>query len=137
LEERSLVKAAWQFEKDHPRGGAASGAWSNQLTGAELSAETILAREAIQNSTDAELPGAKVRVDFTRYRLSPPDRDRLAETLHLQAGPLARLAHLGLPAGNSFRFRLADGSMLRVKYLRDVSETPYHRNSAMPLLSLL
>ena len=97
-----MVDATWQFEKDHPRGGAASGAWSNQLTGAELSAETILAREAIQNSTDAELPRRKVRVDFKRYRLNPADRDKLAETLHLSAGPLARLAHLGLPAGNFY-----------------------------------
>ncbi len=97
-----MVKATWQFETDHPRGGAASGAWSNQLTGAELSAETILAREAIQNSTDAELPGSKVRIDFTRYRLSPAERDRHAKILDFASGPLPRLAQLGLSPGNFY-----------------------------------
>ena len=83
-------------------GGAASGAWSNPLSASELSKEHLLAREAIQNSTDAQAGNGKVRVSFTRRILSPHRREEISELLKLREGPLERLDKLGLQPGNLF-----------------------------------
>lgn len=83
-------------------GGAASGAWSNPLSASELSKEHLLAREAIQNSTDAQAGNGKVRVSFTRRVLSPNQRQEISDLLELKSGPLGRLNKLGLQPGNLF-----------------------------------
>ena len=85
------------------KGGAASGAWSNPLSASELPKEHVLAREAIQNSTDAQAGNDKVRVSFMRRVLTPDRRDEISKLLKLrEGGPVERLEWLGLQPGNLF-----------------------------------
>jgi hypothetical protein len=54
----------WLFHASDPMGGAAGEAFANTLKSPGMHPEHVLAREAIQNSVDAGLAGAKVEVHF-------------------------------------------------------------------------
>ena len=104
------------------KGGAASGAWSNPLSASELPKEHVLAREAIQNSTDAQAGNDKVRVSFTRRVLTPDRRDEISRLLKLGEGPVERLEWLGLQPGNLFQqFLLNEDEASDVLLIEDYS----------------
>lgn len=54
----------WVFQESDPMGGAAGEAYANTLKSPGMPPEHVLAREAIQNSVDAGIDGAKVLVRF-------------------------------------------------------------------------
>lgn len=54
----------WIFQRSEPMGGATGEAYANTLGSPGMLQGHVLAREAIQNSSDAALKGSKVRVRF-------------------------------------------------------------------------
>jgi hypothetical protein len=82
-------------------GGSASEAWLNPLSGSGLRKEYALAREAVQNSCDAELEGETVLVRFRLRSVGGAELQELSEGLGLKEGPLPRLETLGLSERNA------------------------------------
>ena len=57
-----MTSIRWVFEKSPEMGGASGEGFTNPLLGSGMDPAADLAREVIQNSTDAQMPGQKVRV---------------------------------------------------------------------------
>ena len=102
-------------------GGARSTAYQDTLEGSDFSAEVRIAREAIQNSADATLPGLKTEVLVWDKPLSEQDRFAFRELLNLDSpdSPTARMDRLGLNDGNFFeRVKTKEGEV-RVTIIED------------------
>ena len=111
----------WVFERSNPMGGARATAWQNTLEGSDLSSEERIAREAIQNSVDATLPGQRTEVFVWDKALSNQEEQNFVCLLGLKSSdaPTGRLSKLGLREGNSFE-RLRDGvGGIRVTIIED------------------
>jgi hypothetical protein len=116
-----MAEGAWVFEREPPMGGASTAAWLNPLTGSELSSEEVLAREAIQNSCDAQIDDRNVLIKFSRQTLTGESAAGFIDALKLHEGPIARLQVLGLPADNTLaRIAAGDGELkLELLYIED------------------
>lgn len=77
----------WLFHASDPMGGAAGEAFANTLKSPGMLPEHVLAREAIQNSVDAGLPGSKVEVRFRESVVKGA-----AKTAFVQAADLGHIA---------------------------------------------
>jgi hypothetical protein len=62
----------WTFHRTDPMGGATGEAFSNVLQGTGMASNAVMAREAIQNSVDAQISsdGDKVRMRFRHCSLT-------------------------------------------------------------------
>ena len=97
-------RARWLFVEQNPNDRVRSTARRHALEGSGLQTEARVVREAIQNSVDATLPDAKTDVWIWQQTIAG---DQVLEFRRLLGfddcdSPLARLADLGLPAGNAF-----------------------------------
>ena len=77
----------WLFHASDPMGGAAGEAFANTLKSPGMVPEHVLAREAIQNSVDAGIEGAKVEVRFRAATVK-----NAKKTAFVQAADLGRVA---------------------------------------------
>ena len=111
----------WVFELMNPMGGARATAYQDTLEGSELSSDERLAREAIQNSVDAALPGHKTEILIWDKALSEEERRRFKDILRLgtENFPPGRLDKLGLTDGNSFQKVLSGSGEIRVTIIED------------------
>lgn len=89
-------KYRWHFELVGPMGGATGSAFTNTLSGAGRPPEVELAREAIQNSADATLPGERTKVIFRIVTLNGNEKENLVKTLCLVEGFEPRIDRLNL-----------------------------------------
>jgi len=114
-------------------GGAAGEAYANTLKSPGMHPEHVLAREAIQNSVDAELEGQKVRVCFRHKRLI-----NSAKTAFIEAAGLSNLAAradaLELPAPNCLPTLDKPKTPLSLLYIEDhnalgLPGDPHDKNS--------
>ena len=90
---------SWVFQESDPMGGAAGEAYANTLKSPGMHPEHVLAREAIQNSVDAEIEGQKARVCFRHKRLINSAKAAFIEAAGLN-DLAARAEALELPAPN-------------------------------------
>lgn len=125
------TQVRWTFQPADPMGGATGTAFVNPLSGTVKSGEETLARESIQNSCDAGIPGEKVRLVFRIEKLEGKERDQFVKALQLQEGIKPRLASLGLPKKNCLK---ESGAPLYVTYVEDygtqgLGGDPHHRES--------
>ena len=96
-------KAEWLFVRQNPNDRTRSTARRHSLEGSGLSISARVAREAIQNSVDASLDGAKTDVYVRSMTLSGNDALRFREILGFgsSGSPFARLNELTLTDGNA------------------------------------
>ena len=88
----------WFFTPITPNGGAMSDAYLNPLTGSGLTAEGVLGREAIQNSSDAlSEEESQVYVRITKRILSPEQVAVIRDKLSVKEMLEARRDKLALP----------------------------------------
>jgi len=124
----------WVFQGSDPMGGAAGEAYANTLKSPGMHPEHVLAREAIQNSVDAALPGVtKVLVKFREVTISGATKKAFTEAAGL--GEIAaRAALLDLPARNCLSVLDRPRTALTLLYVEDynaegLSGEPHDNNS--------
>lgn len=90
------------------------------LEGSDLDTAARVAREAIQNSVDATLPGQKTDVVASNLTLSPDHAAAFRQLLGFDAddSPIARLSQLGLASPNALT-RLEAGEPVDVTIVED------------------
>lgn len=93
-------RTSWTFQRTPRMGGATGEAYTNTLLGTGMKPSEVLAREAIQNSSDAQLEDHKVAVTFRRVSLTGPEKRRFAKALGLESEFAARKNRLELQQGN-------------------------------------
>ncbi|MGH9893868.1 MAG: hypothetical protein ACREA0_18170 [bacterium] len=104
-----MAKPCWTFESTPPMGGATGEAFVNTLFGIGISPAAVLAREAIQNSSDARNPGPeKVRVVFRRITLTGRGKSEFIERLQLREHFSPRRNQLDVQPGNCLDSLSAD-----------------------------
>ena len=115
------LNGQWVFERMNPMGGARSTAWQDTLEGLDLSIEARIAREAIQNSADATLPGEKTDVLVWDKLLTAAERSTFRDILDLDSpdSPTGRLEKLSLREGNFFERSEAGNGGFRVTIIED------------------
>src|SRR6187431_1354053 len=85
-----VTDVQWQWPPANPGGGVDGSAMSKLFKGGELSDTALLAREAIQNSSDAaarfaeEHPGTQFRVVFRFVHLFEADKAAMVDALDLR-----------------------------------------------------
>lgn len=101
-------------------GGATGSAYTNPLLGSGMPPEAILAREAIQNSCDAELKNTnqKVKIQFRRVLLSGQRKAKFIEQAGLKE-ILKREKSLALPSGNCLSHLDDADQPLHLLYIED------------------
>ncbi len=91
---------SWHYEQQPPNEGINGGAYRGVFNGSGKSHAENLAREAIQNSVDAALPGTpKVRIDFAFSKLEGDDLAEFEQVTRMD-DIRERKSKLGLGAGN-------------------------------------
>jgi hypothetical protein len=99
-------------------GGAAGEAYANTLKSPGMHPEHVLAREAIQNSVDAEIEGEKVFVRFRQRSLTGRLKDDFVE--HARLGDIeARAKQLELSGPNCLATLLKPRTPLSLLYVED------------------
>lgn len=111
----------WTFHRTDPMGGATGEAFSNVLQGTGMASNAVMAREAIQNSVDAQISsdGDKVRMRFRHCSLTGDKKRNLIKVLDLQGEFSGRSEEINLQPDNCMR-DLDDLSIpLHVLYIED------------------
>lgn len=122
-----MIQPIWTFEKRSPNGGASGSAYKSIFNGSGIEAAELLAREAIQNSVDAELadgPGVSVTLQMREY--SGDKFNEIWEKANL-VSLRDRSNLLGLPEGNLF---VENEKRLRVLQIIDRGTTGLSGNPA-------
>lgn len=123
----------WLFHASDPMGGAAGEAFANTLASPGMETEHVLARESIQNSVDAGLPGAKVEVRFRSDSLMGAKKAVFVEAAGL-ADIAARVTGLELTGPNCLHTLDKPRSPIPLLYVEDynaigLSGDPHNKNS--------
>jgi hypothetical protein len=102
-------------------GGATGEAYTNTLFGTGMTPAEVLAREAIQNSSDAPKAkdDGKVRVVFRRVTLSGTIKKKFVKALGLESEFATRKTVLELQQGNCARHLTRDEVPLETLYIED------------------
>jgi hypothetical protein len=107
-------------------GGASGEGFTNPLLGSGMDPAADLAREVIQNSTDAQVAGEKVRVDLRRVTLTGKEKQAFAKAMGLDPALTSRRNRLNLPRGSCLE-TLADASApLQLLYIEDYGTCGLH-----------
>ena len=94
-----MSKPNWIFERTPEMGGATGEAYTNPLLGTGMEPTAVLAREAIQNSVDAQNKSEKVRVELRRVTLVGKAKAEFILAMGLKASFVPRRSSLKLPRG--------------------------------------
>ena len=92
-----MIKPLWSFERMPEMGGATGEAYTNPLLGTGMEPAAVLAREALQNSVDAQVKGEKVSVDLRRVTLVGKAKSAFVAEMGLTAALTPRRKCLKLP----------------------------------------
>jgi len=92
-----MAEESWVFERTPKMGGATGEAFTNTLLGAGMEPAAVLAREAIQNSSDAQAGDEKVRVEFRRVTLTGAAKANFVAAMNLKPALTGRQKQLKLP----------------------------------------
>lgn len=110
---------SWVFQPRDPMGGAAGEAYANTLKSPGMPPAHSLAREAIQNSVDAGLPGiSKVLVKFRAAVMAGSDKTRFVRAAHLK-DVAARMSVLELAGLNCLKRIGESNEPINVLFVED------------------
>lgn len=123
----------WLFHESDPMGGAAGEAYANTLKSPGMHPEHVLAREAIQNSVDAQTEGEKVMVRFRHRLITGAAKAEFAEAAGLSA-IAARADKLELSTPNCLQTLTKPKTPLSLLYVEDhnaegLSGDPHDKDS--------
>ena len=121
-----MTKASWVFQRTPEMGGATGAAYTNPLLGTGMEPAAVLAREAIQNSTDAQVKDAKVRVNFRRVTLTGKPKSDFIKAMGLDPALSARRASLKLPRDTCLDTLKDSDRPLQLLYIEDYGTCGLH-----------
>lgn len=129
-----MDKPNWLFQPSPKMGGATGEAFVNTLFGVGLKPAAILAREAIQNSVDAQAGGEKVKVTFRRVTLTGADKQRFVKVMALNEEFSGRSKELEFQRGNCLPALDKGSEPLHLLYIEDFNThglfgDPHHSKS--------
>lgn len=129
-----MQKPNWMFQPSPKMGGATGEAFVNTLFGVGLKPAAILAREAIQNSVDAQEGDEKVRVHFRRVTLTGKEKERFVAALALNQEFAGRGKVLEFQRGNCVATIKDASEPLHLLYIEDFNThglfgDPHHPKS--------
>src|SRR5205814_1490236 len=105
-------------QESDPMGGAAGEAYANTLKSPGMHPEHVLAREAIQNSVDAEIEGEKVLVRFRHKLITGAAKESFIEAAGLNS-IAARSDELELTTPNCLQTLAKARTALSLLYVED------------------
>lgn len=121
-----MTAIKWVFEPSPDMGGASGEGFNNPLMGSGMEPAADLAREVIQNSTDAQVTGEKVRVEFRRVTLTGKAKQDFVKAMGLDPALTSRRSYLNLPRGSCLE-TLADAmEPLQLLYIEDYGTCGLH-----------
>jgi hypothetical protein len=109
----------WNFQPTPKMGGATGEAFVNTLLGTGMKTASILAREAIQNSADAQDGEEKVRVQFRRVTLTGNEKKKFVSELALDQEFVGRKKVLELQQQNCIALMDDLKAPLHLLYIED------------------
>lgn len=118
--------STWNHLTDDPNGGSTGEAFFNTLNNNGYPLGDRLARESLQNSRDAVIPGQKLFAEFRFVSLSGIEKTRMAKALDLQSLS-ERKEELGIKRDCCLD-HLNDDVPLRLLYVNDFNTTGLHGN---------
>lgn len=92
-----MTKPVWSFQPMPEMGGATGEAYTNPLLGTGMEPAAVLAREALQNSVDAQVKGEKVSVHLRRVTLVGKAKSAFVAEMGLYEALVPRRKSLKLP----------------------------------------
>lgn len=116
----------WVFERSPAMGGASGEGFTNPLLGSGMDPAADLAREVIQNSTDAQERGEKVRVDLRRITLTGKAKQGFVKVMGLDPALTSRRAYLNLPRGSCLETLSDPNAPLQLLYIEDFGTCGLH-----------
>lgn len=124
---------SWYFHESDPMGGAAGEAYANTLKSPGMHPDHVLAREAIQNSVDAQIEGEKVMVRFRHKLITGAAKESFVEAAGLSA-IAARSDQLELATPNCLQSLGKARTPLSLLYVEDhnaegLSGDPHDKSS--------
>ncbi len=116
-----MSKPKWTLERVPRMGGATGEAFVNTLQGTGMTPSSVLAREAIQNSTDAwrHDTADKVQVVFRRISLIGKSKEAFIKELALKSEFAARKKVLGFQHDHCLNSLKKEDEPLRLLYIED------------------
>jgi hypothetical protein len=114
-----MSKPNWTFQPTPKMGGATGEAFVNTLLGTGMKTASILAREAIQNSADAQEGDEKVRVQFRRVTLTGKAKRKFVTSLALDQEFVGRKKVLELQQQNCIASMDEPDAPLHLLYIED------------------
>ena len=111
-------------------GGATGEAYTNPLLGTGMEPAAVLAREAIQNSVDAQMSGQKVRVDLRRITLTGTAKADFVAAMGLDPALLSRRNSLKLPRDACLDTLSDEKQPLQLLYIEDYGTSGLHGDPA-------
>ena len=121
-----MTTIKWVFERSPDMGGASGEGFNNPLMGSGMEPEADLAREVIQNSTDAQAPGEKVRVEFRRVTLTGKAKQDFVKSMSLDPALTSRRTYFNLPRGSCLETISDATKPLRLLYVEDYGTYGLH-----------
>jgi len=129
-----ISSTKWNFLEDDPNGGTTGEAYHNTLNNAGRALAEELARESLQNSRDATIPGKKLRVIFRFVKLSGADKSTFVSSLDL-ASLAGRREEIGL-GSESCLAHLNGPEPISLLYIEDYNTTGAYGNTRVSTSNL-
>ncbi|RYH24363.1 MAG: hypothetical protein EON54_24580, partial [Alcaligenaceae bacterium] len=121
-----MTTIKWLFEQSPDMGGASGEGFNNPLMGSGMDPAADLAREVIQNSTDAQVPGEKVRVELRRVTLTGKAKQDFVKAMGLDPALTSRHAYFNLPRGSCLETISDATKPLQLLYIDDYGTCGLH-----------
>ena len=121
-----MSKPNWIFERTPEMGGATGEAYTNPLLGTGMEPTAVLAREAIQNSVDAQNKSEKVRVELRRVTLVGKAKAEFILAMGLKASFVPRRSSLKLPRGACLETLGDSSTPLQLLFIEDYGTCGLH-----------
>ncbi|MBS1998254.1 MAG: hypothetical protein JSS86_18145 [Cyanobacteria bacterium SZAS LIN-2] len=114
-----MTSIKWVFEQSPEMGGVSGEGFTNPLLGSGMEPAADLAREVIQNSTDAQVAGEKVRVEMRRVTLTGKEKQAFVKAMGLDPALTSRRNYFNLPRGSCLETLADAGAPLHLLYIED------------------
>lgn len=121
-----MTSIKWVFEQSPDMGGVSGEGFTNPLLGSGMEPAADLAREVIQNSTDAQVAGEKVRVEMRRVTLAGKEKQAFVKAMGLDPALTSRRNYFNLPRGSCLETLGDAGAPLHLVYIEDYGTCGLH-----------
>lgn len=121
-----MTAIKWVFEQSPEMGGASGEGFTNPLLGSGMEPAADLAREVIQNSTDAQVAGEKVRVNLRRVTLTGKEKQAFVKAMGIDPALTSRRSYFNLPRGSCLETLADANAPLQLLYIEDYGTCGLH-----------